>query len=161
MRCPYCGANDDKVVDSRDTQQGAVIRRRRECLACEKRWTTYERLEEVTLMVVKKDERREIFDRQKLMSGLLKACEKRPVSLPALEAIVDEIAAIVSEHPDREIPTRVIGQRVMERLRELDGVAYVRFASVYREFRDVEDFLEELRTLSGRVAKDGEKTREV
>lgn len=160
MKCPYCGATDDKVVDSRDSQQGAAIRRRRECLVCEKRWTTYERIEEVTLMVVKKDERREIFDRQKLMSGLLKACEKRPVPLRALEAIVDEIAAMVAEHPDREIETRVIGQRVMERLREQDGVAYVRFASVYREFRDLEDFMEELRKMLGRGAAEGEPARE-
>ena len=147
MRCPYCNARRDRVIDSRDSEKGAAIRRRRECLECGRRWTTYERPEETPMMVVKKDDRREMFDRRKLMGGLLKACEKRPVPLRALERIADEIQALVGDQPERELPTRVIGQQVMEKLRALDGVAYVRFASVYREFRDVEDFMDELRSL--------------
>ncbi|RMF73817.1 MAG: transcriptional repressor NrdR [Acidobacteria bacterium] len=150
MRCPYCSARRDRVIDSRDSEKGAAIRRRRECLECGRRWTTYERPEEQPMMVVKKDDRREMFDRRKLMGGLLKACEKRPVPLRALERIADEIQALVGDQPERELSTRVIGQHVMERLRELDGVAYVRFASVYREFRDVDDFMEELRALGTR-----------
>jgi transcriptional repressor NrdR len=147
MKCPFCGATHGRVVDSRDSQQGAAIRRRRECLDCGRRFTTYERVEDAPIMVIKKDERREMFDRQKLMAGLLRACEKRPVPLRALEDVVDEVAALAAEQPERELSTAVIGQRVMERLRELDGVAYVRFASVYRQFRDVEDFMNELRTM--------------
>ncbi len=152
MKCPYCGENQDRVVDSRESHQGETIRRRRECLGCARRFTSYERVEDRPVMVIKKDGRRELFDRQKLLGGLIKACEKRPVSTPALEDVVDEIAAMAAETPDREIPTQAIGARVMERLRELDQVAYVRFASVYRQFSDVEEFLEELRSLRDTAA---------
>ncbi len=149
MKCPYCGANHDRVVDSRESRQGDSIRRRRECLDCQRRFTSYERVEDLPVMVVKKDGRRELFERQKLMAGLLKACEKRPVPSRALEEIVDEVAALAAETADRELPTAAIGARVMERLRELDQVAYVRVASVYRQFEDVEQFLDELRSLIG------------
>ncbi len=150
MKCPFCGANDDRVVDSRESGQGEVIRRRRECSACERRFTSYERIEEVPAMVIKKDGRRELFDPQKLLGGLLIACQKRKVSRRSLERIVQEIAGLASEAPDRELATELIGQRVAERLRELDQVAYVRFASVYREFQDVEEFMQEIRGLVGR-----------
>ena len=153
MKCPFCGANDDRVVDSRESRQGEVIRRRRECLACGRRFTSYERIEESPAMVVKKDGRRELFSPRKLMAGLLKACEKRPIPVRRLEEIVDEVAAMVHEAPERELSTERIGQHLMDRLRDLDKVAYVRFASVYRRFEDVEEFLEELRNLvSGRGA---------
>jgi len=150
MKCPYCTHLMDKVVDSREAKEGHVIRRRRECLSCHKRFTSYERIEEIPYMVVKKDGRREAFSREKLMGGLMRAVEKRPVPLTRLEAIVDEIEGLVQESPDREIETRVIGERVMERLRELDKVAYVRFASVYRQFDDVDEFMNELRRLMER-----------
>ncbi len=150
MKCPYCGASDDRVVDSRESAGGETIRRRRECAACSRRFTSYERIEEVPVMVIKKDGRREIFDPQKLLSGLLTACQKRAVSRRSLEEIVAEIAAMANEAQDNELPTEVIGQRVAERLRALDQVAYVRFASVYREFQDVEEFLSEVRGLIGR-----------
>jgi transcriptional repressor NrdR len=153
VKCPFCGASRDRVVDSRDSHQGEAIRRRRECLECTRRFTTYERVEDLPVMVIKKDQRREAFDRQKLLSGLLKACEKRPVPLPALENLVDEIMASAGDSADREIPTTVVGEMVMERLRELDGVAYVRFASVYRDFRDVGAFMEELESLVLRQKK--------
>ncbi len=149
MKCPFCGENRDRVVDSRESRQGEVIRRRRECLACGRRFTSYERIEETPAMVVKKDGRREMFSAQKLMAGLLKACEKRPVPVRRLEEIVEEVAAMVQEAPERELSTERIGQHLMERLRDLDKVAYVRFASVYRRFEDVEEFLEELRELVG------------
>jgi transcriptional repressor NrdR len=149
MKCPYCGTSRDRVVDSRDSSQGEAIRRRRQCLDCGKRWTTYERIEDAPVMVVKKDERREIFDRAKLMAGLIKACEKRPVPLRELEAIADTIALRASDHPEREISTEEIGRIIMDGLRRLDGVAYVRFASVYREFKTVEDFMNELKGLMG------------
>lgn len=150
MKCPYCGANDDRVVDSRESAQGEAIRRRRECLVCTRRFTSYERIEEVPSMVIKKDGRREIFDRQKLLSGLLKACEKRSVPRRELEELVESIASLAQDAPDRELPTEVIGQKVAEGLRRLDQVAYVRFASVYRDFQDVEEFLDEIRGLIGR-----------
>ncbi len=149
MKCPFCGENRDRVVDSRESRQGEVIRRRRECLACGRRFTSYERIEETPAMVVKKDGRREMFSSQKLMAGLLKACEKRPVPVRRLEEIVEEVSAMVQEAPERELSTERIGQHLMERLRDLDKVAYVRFASVYRRFEDVEEFLEELRQLVG------------
>lgn len=149
MKCPFCGENRDRVVDSRESRQGEVIRRRRECLACGRRFTSYERIEETPAMVVKKDGRREMFSTQKLMAGLLKACEKRPVPVRRLEEIVEEVSAMVQEAPERELSTERIGQHLMERLRDLDKVAYVRFASVYRRFEDVEEFLEELRQLVG------------
>ena len=159
MKCPYCGSNHDRVVDSRESHQGETIRRRRECLGCRRRFTSYERVEDRPVMVIKKDGRRELFERQKLLGGLLKACEKRPVPSRALEEIVDEIAAMAGETPDRELATAAIGARVMERLRELDQVAYVRFASVYRQFSDVEEFRDELRSLMGPAAGRGREGR--
>ncbi|MCS6952112.1 MAG: transcriptional regulator NrdR [Bryobacteraceae bacterium] len=147
MNCPFCGHRHDRVIDSRESKEGDVIRRRRQCLACERRFTTYERIDEVPYMVVKKDGRRERFDRQKVLTGLLKACEKRPVGMSKLAQIVDDVEAKLVERPDREISTTEIGEFVMERLRALDKVAYVRFASVYRDFQDVEAFLNELKDL--------------
>ncbi len=147
MKCPFCGHPEDKVVDSRASSEGASIRRRRECLQCGKRFTTYEEVEEQPLMVIKKDNRRERFDRKKLLAGLLKACEKRPVSMGDLEGLLDEIERELSQQFEREIPSREIGERVMRRLHALDPVAYVRFASVYREFKDVEQFMSELKDL--------------
>lgn len=147
MKCPFCGHSEDKVVDSRGSADDASIRRRRECLQCGKRFTTYEHVEEQPLMVIKKDGRRESFDRHKLLAGLVKACEKRPVSMEALEQLVDQLERDLSQQFEREVPSREIGERVMRKLHELDPVAYVRFASVYREFKDVEQFLRELKEL--------------
>jgi transcriptional repressor NrdR len=147
MKCPYCGYLQDKVVDSRESREGEVIRRRRECLECNRRFTSYERIEEIPYMVIKKDGSREEFDRQKIMSGLKKACEKRPVSPMQLESIVNEIEAFVQETSERERSTGSIGELVMERLRVLDKVAYVRFASVYLDFKDIKEFMSELRDL--------------
>jgi transcriptional repressor NrdR len=147
MKCPYCGHLGDKVVDSRESREGEVIRRRRECLDCGKRFTSYERIDEIPYMAVKKDGTRERFDRQKLIQGLLKACEKRPVSVAALEGIADRVEATLQERPDREISTADIGASVMEELKKLDKVAYVRFASVYRHFRDIGEFMSELKDL--------------
>jgi transcriptional repressor NrdR len=149
MKCPYCAKNRDRVVDSRESRSGENIRRRRECLGCKRRFTSYERVEDLPAMVIKKDGRREIFDPQKILGGLLRACEKRPVPRRALEEIVESITAMASDWTDREIPSEAIGQKVMERLKDLDKVAYVRFASVYRKFEDVEAFLDELRHLLG------------
>ena len=150
MKCPFCGKAKDKVVDSRESGAGDSIRRRRECLDCGRRFTSYERIEEIPYLVVKKDGRREAFDRQKLTAGIHRACEKRPVSAKALDALVEEIEQLVADSADREVPSSRIGERVMERLRELDKVAYVRFASVYREFEDVREFMAELQNLEGR-----------
>ena len=147
MRCPFCKHPDDKVIDSRSSNEGAVIRRRRECLHCKRRYTTYERLEEFPLQVVKKDGTRESFKREKLLSGLLKACEKRPVSTHQLETIVDEIEQKVTEMFDREVSSSFLGECMMKKLRTLDQVAFVRFASVYREFKDVSEFLNEVRPM--------------
>ncbi len=147
MKCPFCGHPEDKVVDSRETKEGHAIRRRRECLSCERRYTTYERLDEIPYMIVKKDNRREKFDRQKILAGLLRACEKRPVSMNQLEAIVNEAERFFAESPDRERPSSEIGQILMDRLRELDKVAYVRFASVYLDFKDIKEFMDELKSL--------------
>ncbi len=147
MKCPYCSHLHDKVVDSRESREGEVIRRRRECLECGRRFTSYERVDEIPYMVVKKDGRRERFDRQKLIAGLLKACEKRPVRVNALEAVADRVEAALQERPDKEISTTEIGQHVMAELRQLDKVAYVRFASVYRHFRDIGEFMTELEDL--------------
>lgn len=147
MKCPYCSSLGDKVVDSRESREGHSIRRRRECLACGRRYTTYEHIIEMPLMVVKKDGRREAFDRQKILGGLLKACEKRPVPRPELERIVDEIETFVQENADREVSTAEIGAQLMLRLQRLDKVAYVRFASVYREFKDLGEFLQEINEL--------------
>ncbi len=147
MICPFCGHREDKVIDSRESKEGDSIRRRRQCLACERRFTTYERCDEVPYMVIKKDGRREKFDRQKVLNGLLRACEKRPVSMGKLAELVDEVESLLLESPDRELSTDLIGERLMERLRSLDKIAYVRFASVYRDFQDVEEFLSELKNL--------------
>ena len=144
MKCPYCSYPESKVIDSRPTDEGERIRRRRECLQCGKRFTTYEIIETVPLMVVKKDKSREAFDRNKLLGGLLRACEKRPVSLEQLEEIVNEIENKLQNSWDREIPSSLIGTYAMEKLKEVDEVAYVRFASVYRQFRDINSFMEEL-----------------
>jgi transcriptional repressor NrdR len=147
VKCPFCGHIEDKVVDSRESKEGEVIRRRRECLNCTKRFTSYERIDQVPHLVIKKDGRRERFDREKAMQGLLKACEKRPVSMKAMEDVVDRIEAMVHESPDHEVPTTQIGEYMMERLRDLDKVAFVRFASVYREFKDVDQFMATLKGL--------------
>ena len=147
MRCPFCGHLDDKVVDSREGRAGDLIRRRRECLKCERRFTTYERIDEIPYMIVKKDGRREKFDRQKLLQGLLKACEKRPVAVQKLEALVEETERFVLESPNRERSTQEIGATLMQRLKKLDKVAYVRFASVYLDFKDVKEFMGELKGL--------------
>ncbi len=147
MKCPFCNHLQDKVVDSRESKEGDAIRRRRECLACERRFTTYERIDEVPYMVVKKDGRREKFERQKVLGGLLKACEKRPVSMAKLSDLVNRVESKVFDSPDREISTIEIGEFLMENLRELDKIAYVRFASVYRDFQDEEAFFDELKHL--------------
>jgi transcriptional repressor NrdR len=147
MTCPFCGHREDKVIDSRESKEGDVIRRRRQCLGCERRFTTYERSDEIPFMVVKKDGRREKFDRQKILSGLLKACEKRPVPMGKLAEIVDAVESKVVESADRELSTTEIGELLIERLQALDKIAYVRFASVYRDFQDVEAFLNELKHL--------------
>jgi transcriptional repressor NrdR len=153
MKCPFCGALDDRVVDSRESREGQVIRRRRECTACGRRFTSYETIEEIPYVVVKKDGRREPFDRKKLRAGLVKACEKRPVPPARLDSIVDEIETRLHDSEEREMGTSQIGSLVMERLRELDKVAYVRFASVYRKFEDVDEFFNELKSLIGRAEK--------
>jgi transcriptional repressor NrdR len=147
MKCPFCSHLHDKVVDSRESKEGGAIRRRRECLACERRFTTYERIDEVPYMAIKKDGRREKFDRQKVLGGLLKACEKRPISMARLSELVNRVEGKVSDSPDREISTTEIGEFLMEGLRELDKIAYVRFASVYRDFQDEEAFFNELKNL--------------
>lgn len=147
MTCPFCNHREDKVIDSRESKEADVVRRRRECLKCGKRFTTYERIDEIPYMVVKKGGRREKFERQKVLTGLLKACEKRPVSMAKLAEIVDEVESRLAETADREISTTEIGEMLMDRLQVLDKVAYVRFASVYRDFQDVETFLGELQTL--------------
>ena len=147
MKCPYCAHLGDKVVDSRESKEGEVIRRRRECLNCGRRFTSYERIDEIPYMVVKKDGSRERFERQKLIAGLLKACEKRPVSVAALETIADRVEATLQERPEKEMATAEIGAFVMQELKKLDKVAYVRFASVYRHFRDIGEFMTELKEL--------------
>jgi transcriptional repressor NrdR len=147
MKCPFCGQLGDKVVDSRESKEGEVIRRRRECLDCGRRFTSYERIDEVPYMVLKKDGTRERFERQKLIAGLLKACEKRPVSVSAVEAVADRVEAAVQERPEKEMGTEEVGALVMEELKGLDKVAYVRFASVYRHFRDIGEFMTELTDL--------------
>jgi transcriptional repressor NrdR len=147
MNCPFCGHKEDKVIDSRESKEGDVVRRRRQCLGCERRFTTYERSDEIPYMVVKKDGRREKFDRQKVLNGLLKACEKRPVAMAKLAEVVDIVEGKLADNPDREISTAQIGEMLMEHLKNLDKIAYVRFASVYRDFQDVEAFLSELKNL--------------
>ena len=153
MKCPYCGYDESKVIDSRPTDEGERIRRRRECLKCGKRFTTYEVIERVPIIVIKKDKSRESFDRNKLLNGLLRACEKRPVSIDTLERLVDEIEGSLQNSLDRELPSSLIGKHAMEKLKNIDEVAYVRFASVYREFKDIATFKEELdRMLKARRA---------
>lgn len=144
MKCPYCGYSESKVIDSRPTDEGKRIRRRRECLNCAKRFTTYEVIETVPVVVVKKDKSREAFDRNKLLNGLLRACEKRPVPLETLERIIDEIETLLQNSLDREVPSTLIGTYAMDKLKKVDEVAYVRFASVYREFKDINTFMDEL-----------------
>lgn len=147
MRCPYCGFRESKVVDSRPADEGSSIRRRRECLSCEKRFTTYETVESLPMVVVKKDGSRQSFDRRKVLGGMIRACEKRPVPLAELEKIAEEIEQDLQNSMEREISTEAIGEKVMERLRDVDQVAYVRFASVYRQFKDIDTFMAELNKL--------------
>ena len=147
MQCPFCNHLENKVVDSRLSKEGEAIRRRRECLSCQRRFTTYERIEDILPSVIKKDGRREPFDRQKILQGLKKACEKRPISVDALEAVVERIEKKLQELGKSEVPTQAIGEEVMKELHELDQVAYVRFASVYREFKDLSEFMNELKEL--------------
>jgi transcriptional repressor NrdR len=147
MRCPYCGENRDRVVDSRESREGSTIRRRRECLSCNRRFTSYEQIETIPYIVIKRDGTREEFSRQKLLSGLIRACEKRPVALKQLEEVADQVENLLQEREDREISTQDIGAFVMERLKGLDQVAYVRFASVYRRFEDIDAFVDVLKTL--------------
>ncbi len=155
MKCPFCAHGENKVIDSRISKDGDAIRRRRECLGCGNRFTTYEYVEEVLPVVVKKDGRREPFDRTKIRSGIKKACEKRPISTDAIEILVDNVERACQDFQGKEIPSTAIGEKVMRELQTLDGVAYVRFASVYREFRDVSDFMDELKDLL-HTKKDGE-----
>lgn len=156
MKCPFCGHLDDRVVDSRESREGDAIRRRRECARCERRFTSYERIDEIPYMVVKKDGTRERFERQKVIAGMLKACEKRPVSVAALEAVANRLEAALHERPDKEVSTEEVGALVMGELKALDKVAYVRFASVYRDFRDIGEFMAELKgLLDGQEEKGG------
>ncbi len=147
MKCPFCAHGDNRVIDSRLNKDNSAIRRRRECLACGKRFTTHEFVEEILPMVIKKDGRRESFDRTKLITGVKKACEKRPIGIEAIENCTDNVEKACQEYPAREVPSTVIGEKVMDELRKLDAVAYVRFASVYRDFRDVNEFLDEIKAL--------------
>lgn len=153
MKCPFCANAENKVIDSRISKDGKAIRRRRECLACGKRFTTYEFVEDILPMVVKKDGRREVFDRMKIRSGVMKACEKRPISMEAIEKLVENVEQDCQEYQGEEIPSTVIGEKVMNELKTLDGVAYVRFASVYRQFRDVGEFMAELKDLLNKDKK--------
>lgn len=147
MKCPFCAFEESKVIDSRPTDEGERIRRRRECLKCGKRFTTYEIIESLPIVVIKRDKSREVFDRQKLMNGMLRACEKRPVSIETLDRAIDEIEALIQNSLDREVKSEKIGELVMEKLKEIDEVAYVRFASVYRQFKDINTFMAELNKL--------------
>ena len=147
MKCPFCGEIDNKVIDSRVSKDGSVIRRRRECLLCTRRFTTYEHIEEIPIMIIKKDGRREVFNRGKVRSGIKKACEKRDISMNLIEEHVDEIERDLRETGEKEIPSSAIGEKIMAALHDLDDIAYVRFASVYREFKDVNDFVSELKSL--------------
>jgi transcriptional repressor NrdR len=159
MKCPFCRDLENRVIDSRLTKDGDTIRRRRECLHCKRRFTTYERIEEMLPMVVKKDGRRELFDRQKIIAGLKKACEKRPVSISAIEQTADRIEQTLQEHGDKEVPSSVIGEAVMRELHQLDKVGYVRFASVYRSFKDVGEFMRELEELIEERRETGRRKR--
>ena len=147
MKCPFCFYEESKVIDSRPTDEGERIRRRRECLKCGKRFTTYEVIETVPVIVIKREKSRQVFDRSKILSGLLRACEKRPVSIETLEKIVDEMEFTLQNSPDREVPSERIGELAMEKLKDIDEVAYVRFASVYRQFQDIQTFMDELKSM--------------
>ena len=147
MKCPFCFYEESKVIDSRPTDEGERIRRRRECLKCGKRFTTYEIIETVPVIVIKREKSRQVFDRSKILSGLLRACEKRPVSIETLEKIVDEMEFTLQNSPDREVPSERIGELAMEKLKDIDEVAYVRFASVYRQFQDIQTFMDELKSM--------------
>jgi len=153
MKCPFCNHNEDRVIDSRETSEGTAIRRRRECSACNKRFTTYEYVEKTPLMVIKKDSRREPFIREKILSGVRSACQKRPISTEKIEKVVSEIEAEIQKKFDQEVESRFIGELVMERLSKIDDVAYVRFASVYRQFKDINQFMRELRDILGKRIK--------
>ncbi|MBP7175617.1 MAG: transcriptional repressor NrdR [Thermoclostridium sp.] len=147
MKCPYCSHPEDKVIDSRPTDEGATIRRRRECLGCQKRYTTYEKVEYMPLMVIKKDKSRQPYNRDKLMNGILRACEKRPVSVSQIDNLIDNVEAQIYNTLEREVTSTEIGEKVMEEIRKLDEVAYVRFASVYRQFKDIDTFMDELQKI--------------
>jgi transcriptional repressor NrdR len=157
MKCPFCAEIDNKVIDSRLSKDASVIRRRRECLACSRRFTTYEHIEEIPIMIVKKDGRREVFSRGKVRTGMKKACEKRDISMNAIEEFIDELERDLRETGEKEIPAAILGEKIMLKLHELDDVAYVRFASVYREFKDVNDFVSELKSLLSDGSENGEK----
>ncbi len=150
MKCPFCGFTEDKVIDSRSSNEDKSVRRRRECMKCKRRFTTYEYIEEAPLMVIKKDGRREAFDRNKIISGILKACEKRPVGMEKVEAVVDKVEKELQKSFDKEVKAQVVGELVMDYLHKLDEVAYVRFASVYRQFKDINHFVKELKDLLGK-----------
>lgn len=150
MKCPFCGEIDDKVVDSRLSKAGVAIRRRRECITCGRRFTTYERIEEIPIMIIKKDGRREVFNREKVRSGIQKACEKREISMDVIEEFLDELERDVREIGEKELSSAVIGEKIMAKLHGIDSIAYVRFASVYREFKDVKEFVSEVKSLSGK-----------
>lgn len=147
MRCPYCKKENDKVIDSRGANDGTVIRRRRECEACSRRYTTYERIEEIPLYVIKKDQRREVYDKGKVLAGIHKACEKRPVPVEEQDRIANDLEKILHEKYEKEVPSRVVGEYIMQRLAKLDQIAYVRFASVYRDFQDVSHFMKEIKSI--------------
>ena len=147
MRCPYCKKENDKVIDSRGANEGTVIRRRRECEACSRRYTTYERMEEIPLYVIKKDQRREVYDKAKVLAGIHKACEKRPVAVEEQDRIANDLEKILHEKYEKEVPSRVVGEYIMQRLAKLDQIAYVRFASVYRDFQDVSHFMKEIKSI--------------
>lgn len=153
MKCPYCSSNEDKVIDSRETMDGSVIRRRRECLNCNKRFTTYEYIEKIPLMVIKKDGRRESFNRQKILNGLIHACQKRSISIDRLEQLVNEVEQEIMKKYEREVDSQAIGEAVINKLSKLDDVAYVRFASVYRQFKDVNQFMRELKEVLNKKLK--------
>ncbi|HBN85180.1 MAG TPA: transcriptional regulator NrdR [Clostridiales bacterium] len=157
MKCPFCGHKEDKVIDSRPTEDNEAIRRRRECISCKKRFTTYEKIEKIPVMVVKKDKTLEAFDRNKLINGMLKACEKRPVNIMKIEKIANEIESKIHNSLNSEISSTAIGKMVMDHLRDLDEVAYVRFASVYRQFKDVNTFMEEIKNLKKEPSQDENK----
>jgi len=160
MKCPFCGEIDNKVIDSRLSKDASVIRRRRECIDCSRRFTTYEHIEEIPIMIIKKDGRREVFNREKVRSGVKKACQKRDISMNVIEEFIDDLERDLREIDEKEFPASVIGEKIMVKLHELDDVAYVRFASVYREFKDVNDFVSELKSLlSNHEKKDGKRQK--